>query len=214
MAKVRSPLEPMSTAVKALVTAIAVAIGVGLLAVVFVKGASVLGIGDKFICAVNTAITVGDGDGPLPGLRAAPGATVDLDSHPDYCTDAPSTGQSLLNSATEAAPFAFTVGALLLLLRLIRGAERDGLYAARTAERLRGLGWWLLVGSVVAAIAASTAEKALLDSLSRDSVVSVVSGLWSWDFPFMAILTGLGVLSFARIMRVGIAMREDLDGTV
>jgi hypothetical protein len=30
----------------------------------------------------------------------------------------------------------------------------------------------------------------------------------------MAILTGLGVLSFARIMRVGITMREDLDGTV
>jgi hypothetical protein len=112
------------------------------------------------------------------------------------------------------APFTFTVGALLLALRVIRSALRDGLYTTQAAERLRRLGWWLLAGSVLTAIATSMAEKALIASLSLDSGISAVSGMWLWDVPFMAILTGLGVLSFARIMRVGITMREDLDGTV
>ncbi|WP_405682622.1 DUF2975 domain-containing protein [Streptomyces sp. NBC_01238] len=102
----------------------------------------------------------------------------------------------------------------MLALRVTRSAARDGLYTTQTAERLRRLGWWLLAGSVLAAIATSLAEKALIASLSLDSGISAVSGMWSWDVPFMAILTGLGVLSFARIMRVGITMREDLDGTV
>ncbi|WP_330301992.1 MULTISPECIES: DUF2975 domain-containing protein [unclassified Streptomyces] len=214
MARVRNPLEPMSTAVMTAVTLIAVLMGAALLGALFADGVHIFGIGDKSVCVADTTTTASVGEEPTPGFKPAPGATVNLNAHPNYCTEAPSTVQSLLNTATQLTPFVFTVGALLLVLQLIRSAERDGLYTARTAERLRKLGWWLLVGSVLAAIAVSTAEKALIDSLSRDSGISAVSGLWSWDVPFMAILTGLGVLSFARIMRVGITMREDLDGTV
>ncbi|MFF3350750.1 DUF2975 domain-containing protein [Streptomyces sp. NPDC002779] len=204
----------MSTAVTAIVTLMAGLMGVGLLGALFVDGVTVLGIGDKFVCVMDTTTTVSIGEVPPAGFRPAPGATVDLGAHPNYCTEAASTVQGLLNAATQLAPFVFTVGALLLVLQLIRGAERDGLYTAQTAKRLRRLGWWLLAGSVLTAMAVSTAQEALIDSLSRVGDINVVSGLWSWDIPFMAILTGLGVLSFARIMRVGIAMREDLDGTV
>ncbi|MDK1472264.1 DUF2975 domain-containing protein [Streptomyces sp. 549] len=214
MARVRNPLEPMSTAVTAIVTLVAGLVGVGLLAALFVDGVHVLGVGDKPVCVMDTATTVSVGEAPTGGLKPVPGATVDLSAHPNYCTEDPSTVQSLLNTTTQLIPFVFIVGALLLVLQLIRSAERDGLYTARTAERLRRLGWWLLAGSVLTAIAVATAEKALIDSLSQGGDISVVSGLWTWDAPFMAILTGLGVLSFARIMRVGITMREDLDGTV
>ncbi|MFJ5779014.1 DUF2975 domain-containing protein [Streptomyces sp. NPDC093094] len=214
MARVRNPLEPMSTAVTSIVTLIAVLMGVSLFSALFVDGVHVLGIGDESVCVMDTSTTVGVGDEPARVFEHVPGATVGLSAHPDYCTESPSLVQSLLNTTTRLAPFVFTVGALLLVLRLIRSAKRDGLYTVRTARQLHRLGWWLLAGSVLAAMAVSTAEKALIDSLSRADDISVVSGLWMWDAPFMAILTGLGVLSFARIMRVGIVMREDLDGTV
>ncbi|WP_326783801.1 DUF2975 domain-containing protein [Streptomyces sp. NBC_00151] len=214
MARVRNPLEPMSSAVTMIVTLIAVVTVLGVFGSMFVDGVSVLGIGDTTVCVTDTTMTEGSDAPSHMGVKAAPGASMGLDASPRYCTDAPSTVQGLLNTATQVPSFAFTVGALLLVLRLIRGAEGDGLYTAGTARRLRRVGWWLLAGSVLAAIAESVGEKALIHSLSRGGDVSALSGLISWDAPYMAILTGLGVLSFARIMRVGVAMREDLDGTV
>ncbi|MEZ7004888.1 DUF2975 domain-containing protein [Streptomyces sp. AD55] len=214
MSKVRNPLEPTSTAVMAGLTVVATLTGMGLLVALFADDASVLGIGEKSFCVTDTTTTIGVDEQPIPAFRPAPGASFRVDAHPEYCTEAPSTVQALLNAATRLVPFVFIVGALLLALRLIRGAARDGLYTTRTAERLRRLGWWLLAGSVLTAIATSMAEKALLASLRLDSDISAVSGLLSWDVPFMAGFAGLGVLSFARIMRLGITMREDLEGTV
>ncbi|MFJ7966514.1 DUF2975 domain-containing protein [Streptomyces sp. NPDC096324] len=215
MARVRNPLEPMSSAVTMIVALFAAVTVLGVFGSMFMDGVSVLGIGDTTICVTDTTTTVGADDESSPmGFRAAPGVSMGLDANPRFCTDDPSAVQGLLNTATQLPSFVFTVGALLLVLRLIRGAEGDGLYTARTARRLRSVGWWLLAGSVLAAITESVGEKALIHSLSRGGDVSALSGLVSWDAPYMAILTGLGVLSFARIMRVGVAMREDLDGTV
>ncbi|MGW3665008.1 DUF2975 domain-containing protein [Streptomyces sp. NPDC005141] len=216
MATVRNPLEPLSSAVKGVVTLVAALVIAGMLSALFVDGAHVrvLGIGDNSFCVMDTSTTMGGGEVPPSELKPAPGATVNLDAHPDYCTDDPTTAQSLLNTANQVPPFVFSVGALLLVLLLIRGAEGDGLYTARTAGRLRRLGWWLVAGSVLAAIAESTTEQSLVHSLSRNSDTNTVTGLLTWHMPFMAVLTGLGVLSFARVMRIGINMREDLDGTV
>ncbi|MFD6325287.1 DUF2975 domain-containing protein [Streptomyces sp. NPDC058442] len=214
MSKVRNPLEPISTAVVTVLTVLATLTGMGLLVALFADDASVLGVGEKSVCVTDATTTIGVDEQPIPAFRPAPGASFHVDAHPEYCTEAPSVVQGLLNAATQLVPFVFIVGALLLALRLIRGAARDGLYTTQTAERLRRLGWWLLAGSALTGIATSMAEKALLASLRLDSDISAFSGLLSWDVPFMAILTGLGVLSFARIMRVGVTMREDLDGTV
>lgn len=38
--------------------------------------------------------------------------------------------------------------------------------------------------------------------------------LRAWSAPYLAILTGLGLLTFARITRAGASMREDLAGVV
>ncbi|MER5472926.1 DUF2975 domain-containing protein [Streptomyces sp. NPDC002685] len=213
MARVRNPLEPLSSAVKGIVTLLTALMVAGVLGL-FVDGSHLraFGIGDQSACVTDTSTTVGGGD--APEFKPAPGATVELDAHPRYCTDNLTTAQSLLHTATQVPAFVFSAGALLLVILLIRGAEREGLYTARTAGRLRRLGWWLAAGSVLAAIAESTAEQSLVHSLSRNADGSTVTGLLSWQIPYMAILTGLGVLSFARVMRVGITMREDLDGTV
>ncbi|MFF0189367.1 DUF2975 domain-containing protein [Streptomyces sp. NPDC005244] len=216
MARASNPLEPISTAIKAIITVIAVLLAAGVLGAMTQDGVHfrVLGIGDKNVCASDTSTTVGGGEVPPQELQAAPGATVDMDAHPNYCTDDPTTPQSLLNIAKQIPSALFTVGALLLALWLIRGAQGEGLFTARTAYRLRMLGWWLLAGSVLSAVATSVAEQALVGSLSRSDDAGALTGLLIWNAPYMALLTGLGVLSFARVMRIGITMREELDGTV
>ncbi|MDG4858737.1 DUF2975 domain-containing protein [Streptomyces sp. T-3] len=214
MAKLRNPLEPISTVTTTILAVTVAVIIASLLAAPFTN-ITVLGIGEDSVCVTDTTASTSVAEKPHPDtFRPAPGATLDLDAHPRYCTDAPSALQSVLNTAGSVVPFGFTLGALLLVVRLIRSADRDGLYTTRTAGQLRVLGWWLVAGSVLAAITVSTSEMALTATLSRDSDVLLVAGLWMWDVPFMAILTGLGVLSFARIMRIGIGMREDLAGTV
>ncbi|MFF0142094.1 DUF2975 domain-containing protein [Streptomyces sp. NPDC005227] len=210
-----NPLEPISSAIKVVVTVIAALLVAGVLGAMTLDGVHlrVLGVGDKNFCATDTSTTVGGGEVPDPEFKPAPGATVEMDAHPSYCTEDPTATQSLLNIAKQIPSSVFTVGALLLVLWLIRGAEGDGLFTARTAHRLRTLGWWLLAGGVLSAVATSVAEQALVGSLSRSGDASALTGLLSWDMPYMALLTGLGVLSFARVMRIGITMREELDGT-
>jgi hypothetical protein len=36
----------------------------------------------------------------------------------------------------------------------------------------------------------------------------------AWSFPTGMVFTALGLFTFARILRAGAAMREDLEGTV
>lgn len=120
MARVRNPLEPMSSAVTMIVTLIAVVTVLGVFGSMFVDGVSVLGIGDTTVCVTDTTKTVGPDVPSHMGFKAAPGASMGLDAHPSFCTDDPSTAQGLLNTATRVPSFVFTVGALLLVLRLIR----------------------------------------------------------------------------------------------
>ncbi|MGW6318134.1 DUF2975 domain-containing protein [Streptomyces sp. NPDC055099] len=204
----------MSTTAKVLVTLLALSLGLGLIGMLFADNVSVLGIGDASVCATDTATTTGSGGGWDSGLKPAPGAELNLDAHPEYCAQDAGLALNMLDTTSRLVPLAFTAVALLLVLRLIKGAEREGIYTPQTAGRLRGLGWWLLAGSVVSAIVTSVVDRAMLASLSADSDVQVWAGLGLWDVPFMAICTGLGILSFARIMRVGCTMREDLEGTV
>ncbi|GGV41921.1 hypothetical protein GCM10010245_65790 [Streptomyces spectabilis] len=214
MATLRNPLEPMSTAVKGAVALIAAVVLVTLLAAPFVN-VTVLGIGGDSVCATDQATTVGAGKNPFPDdIRPAPGAAVTLDAHPRYCTDDPSALQGLLSAAHVVGPLVYFLGALVLAVRLIQGAERQGLYTVQTAGRLRVLGWWMLGGSVFAAVTSSVTETSIAASLSGDGGILAASGLWMWDVPFTAIFAGLGLLTFARIMRIGAGMREDLAGTV
>ncbi|WP_162929372.1 DUF2975 domain-containing protein [Streptomyces sp. YIM 130001] len=210
----RNPLEPLSTAVTTLVAVLGAVCVLTLLAAPFLD-VSVFGIGDDSVCATDRATGIGGDEGRhLDTLRPDPGTSVVLDASPRFCTEDPAIHQVLVNTAGEFVPFAYFAGALLLTVRLIKGAERDGLYTATTAGRLRVLGWWLVVGSVFSAVVESTSESVLVASLSRTDAIHAYSGLWMFDAPFTAILAGLGVLSFARVMRIGVGMREDLAGTV
>ena len=105
------------------------------------------------------------------------------------------------------------VGTLYLAMRLARTAARDGLYTARAARLVLVLGWWLLAGGLVTGIAEGFARLNLLGLLVTWPVDWVH---WpnSWGVSWPVEWFGLGLIIFARVMRVSAGMRADLEGTV
>jgi hypothetical protein len=124
----------------------------------------------------------------------------------------PTAGQALAYTLTLLPADLLRLGALYLAMRLARTAARDGVYTAQAARLVLILGWWLLAGGFLAALAAGFARLNLLGQLVTwpvDWVHWPASWGPSWPFWF-----GLGLIIFARIMRIAAGMRADLEGTV
>ncbi|MFB9904517.1 DUF2975 domain-containing protein [Allokutzneria oryzae] len=100
--------------------------------------------------------------------------------------------------------------ALLLGLRLVSGIRDGGLHTSSTVRRLRVLGWLLLLGCVAVSLVEAFARSGFLATLFP------AGAPWfeQWDFPLWAVVLGCVLLSFAKIIRIGSEMREDLEGTV
>jgi hypothetical protein len=125
----------------------------------------------------------------------------------------PAAGQALAFAVTLLPPGLLRVGTLYLAMRLARTAARDGVYTVQAARLVLFLGWWLLAGGLVTSIAEGFAQLNLLGLLVTwhvDWVDWPASWGWSWPVEWF----GLGLIIFARIMRVSAGMRADLEGTV
>jgi hypothetical protein len=125
----------------------------------------------------------------------------------------PGAGQALAFAVTLLPDGLLRVGTLYLVMRLARTAARDGIYTVQAARLVLSLGWWLLAGGLVAGIAGGLARLNLLGML----VTWHVGWLhWpaSWGGWGTVEWFGLGLIIFARIMRVSARMRADLEGTV
>ncbi|MFD3325672.1 DUF2975 domain-containing protein [Streptomyces sp. NPDC058701] len=205
----RKLLEPLSTVVYG---------GLRLLIGLFLAGLVLNAVNGSvpFWDGVNACVTADWISSSSAGTDAA-FATRDgahVSAVPQYCADRPSAWQRTLGILSEVPAFVLFVGGLALLDRLLRSAARDGAYTRQTAYRLRFLGWFLLVGSLVAEIVRAASQAALLATLADDAPGSPGTLLGALSFPYLAILTALGLLAFARVMRTGAAMREDLEGVV
>ena len=200
-------LEPLST-----VVAIALRVLVGVVVVGFVLSLFHTGIhvGWGRDACVSTDWLSESSSGAAAEFGAKAGAVVD--ATPRYCASDPSTYQSALGALGELPSFVFLMGGLFVLNGVLRTATREGVYTLRTAARLRLLGWWLLLGGLIAEGIEAGTKTALLSTLATD----VPSDAWlaMWSTPYFKLFAALGLIAFARVMRVGVAMREDLDGTV
>jgi hypothetical protein len=201
----RKMLEPMATVVSIalrLLTALAT-VGLILSAARGTWGGGVVCIADE-----SSSTSIAENTSASP----ASGATVD--AIPRYCAENAGDMLRFLNQLGEFPTTLLLISSLFLLHRLLTGAARDGIYTTRTASRLRVLGWWLLAGSLVVAIAETTARTALLAELAKP--VEFTADIWLdlWSFPYLAVLTALGLLTFARITKAGVTMREELEGVV
>jgi len=145
-----------------------------------------------------------------PGLSPAVRATWTTAS---LCTAHPTAGQALAFAVTLLPLGLLRLGALYLAMRLARTAARDGIYTARFARLVLILGWWLLAGGLAATVAEAFARMSLLGQLVT---WHPGWGQWhlAWSVSWPVVFIGLGLITFARVMRISAGMRADLEGTV
>jgi hypothetical protein len=144
--------------------------------------------------------------GLAPGVHATWGTA-------SLCASHPTVGQALAFAVTLLPIDLLALGALYLVMRLARTAAGDGVYTPKAARLVLILGWWLLAGGLAATLAETFARVNLLGELVT---WRVDWGQWpaAWSVSWPVFWFGLGLIIFARIMRVSAGMRADLDGTV
>jgi hypothetical protein len=141
-----------------------------------------------------------------PGVRASWNAA-------SVCTAHPTAGQGLAFAITLLPIDLLHLGALYLLMRLARTAARDGIYTTTAARQVLILGWWLLAGELVATVAEGFARLNLLGQLVTWHL-DWVHWPASWGVSWPVVFIGVGLIIFARVMRISAGMRADLEGTV
>ncbi|MGW3659886.1 DUF2975 domain-containing protein [Streptomyces sp. NPDC005151] len=202
-------LEPVATMVRGVYRLFLVGLVVG--AVGPLVGTQLrLTWGGPYVCAESRSQFSTDGFTD----RFRPHAGAEAMARPSYCTDHADSAQRLFDFLGGFPSLLLVLGILFLLNRLIQGASREGVFTARTVKHLRVAGWWLLLGCLVAEVVEAGAHAALLSTLAQDYTFNAGAWLNTWQPPFALVFTALGILTFARIMRAGVAMREDLEGTV
>jgi hypothetical protein len=125
----------------------------------------------------------------------------------------PTVGQALDFAVTLLPGGVLRIGTLYLAMRLARTAARDGVYTVGAARLVLFLGWWLLAGGFLTGLAAGFARLNLLGLLVTWPI-NWVHWPASWGISWPVEWFGLGLIIFARIMRVSAGMRADLEGTV
>jgi hypothetical protein len=144
--------------------------------------------------------------GLAPGVQASWNGAILGTAHP-------TAGQALAFAVTLLPAGLLRIGTLYLAMQLARTAAREGVYTVRAARLVLFLGWWLLAGELVATLAAGFARLNLLGLLvtwHADWLHWPASWGVSWPVEWF----GLGLIIFARVMRVSAGMHADLEGTV
>lgn len=207
----RNPLEPLSTVTSVLLGLIVAGFALVLASTIFGTG-SILGFGRSAdVCADTGGLTSGSTTQSLAGQTRS-GISLMTNGF-RLCADNPTTGQRLWYTLQLLPGTVLTVGGILLVYLLVRNATRHGIYTGSIAGRLRILGWFLLAGSLVQSVIVPMAAGKLLDTMITGSSSELANGS-AYELQWPLLLTGFGVLTFARIMRIGVTMQEDLEGTV
>lgn len=147
------------------------------------------------------------------GIATQPGASISIDGTLQACALHPSLYQRWLYTCTGLPSALAWAAVLLLLWRLVRAADRNGPFTMPVAAGMRSLGWLIIIGSLAAVSAQGAATDALLNTLLRaqTSFGEAVPRISVLPVPLLA---GAALLTFARIIRRGAAMDEEIQATV
>ncbi|MEV4315072.1 hypothetical protein [Actinocrispum sp. NPDC049592] len=149
--------------------------------------------------------------GWLPGTHVTP-ACVDVGGQ-NVCRENPTVMQRFANMGDQVPAALFALGALVLLLRFLRTAANEGPYAGAVPGQLSALGWFVLVGAPVSALLFAVSQEWLRTSLTGTSGRGWFT-VWTGVFPWWSTAAGVAALTFAYILRIGVRMNEDLEGTI
>ncbi|MFK0239118.1 DUF2975 domain-containing protein [Streptomyces vinaceus] len=125
------------------------------------------------------------------------------------CQDSPSAGQRAADLGNLLPWWLFGSVALLLFSRLLAAVVREGPFTAPVASRISSLGWFLTAGTPVAGLIVGWSQSWLVGSMApMIGSGPAISG------SMVLVLVGLATVIMGKIMREGVHMREDLEGTI
>lgn len=169
-------------------------------------GTAVSHLGDDGAICVKTGFWANAAlEGGLPigqGVEASSSTT-------RLCQNDPSTAQRAADLGSQLPWALFASLALLLFSRLLDAVVSQGPFTEKVARRLTVLGWFVTVGTPLAGLVVGWSQSWLVDSM----VPIGGSGLTISD-PQVLILPGIAAVIMGKIMREGVRMREDLEGTI
>lgn len=167
------------------------------------------------LVCVNQPRTTYNGDNwTALGVSARSGAYISINGTLQACAVNPGIYQRLLFTMTELPSTVLWGGVLFILWRLVRTASVSGPFTLPVAASMRRLAWIIMIGSLAVASAQGAALDALLTTLLRaqndfGDAVPVITQVLP-----VPLLIGAALLTFARIIRHGAAMDEELQATV
>jgi uncharacterized membrane protein YraQ (UPF0718 family) len=177
---------------------------------------SVWGFGHAPICATQPG-TYGSSDWTTAqlGVTARPGASIDVNGALQACAAHPGTGQRALYTLTSLPGWLVWGCVLFLLWRVMVATRRTGPFTAQAAAAMRRLGWLIVAGSVVAALIQGLALDELLNTMlvPRTGFYNLITAPLYALLPVPA-LAGAALLTFARFIRLGADMDDEIKGTV
>ncbi|MET8685144.1 DUF2975 domain-containing protein [Streptomyces sp. NPDC004732] len=125
------------------------------------------------------------------------------------CQDSPSVGQRAAELGDGLPWLLFGALALLLFSRLLDAVLLQGPFTDAVSRRLTALGWFVTVGTPLAGLVVGWSHSWLVSSMAP-----IVGSGPTVSGPQALILAGLAAVIMGKIMREGVRMREDLEGTI
>jgi hypothetical protein len=174
-------------------------------------------LGTRTVCVTQPGTQYADSGWRMAASEATakPGSSISVNGTLLACTTHATIGERVLYAVAQLAIVLFWACVLLLLWRMIVLARRTGPFTPAVARAMRRLGWFVIGGSLVASVVHLLATDMLLVSMVRfpNPFVNLIF-LPVRDMVPVPILAGAALITFARIIRVGAAMDDELQGTI
>jgi DUF2975 family protein len=165
------------------------------------------------VCVTQPGAEYNSSGWNTPFVTARPGSSVSIIGNLQVCADHPTLGQQALSILAALPAVLFWGGVLFLLWRMMLSARRNGPFTPRVAAAVRRLGWFIIIGSVTAAVVHLIAIDTLLTIMSKITNPFPNLILVPLHLP-VPILTGAALLTFARIVNAGAAMDAEIQATI
>ena len=206
--RLTEPLESVTTLFGALMI-IAALVGVAFL----VFGSGTFGGVPGNVCVTQPGAQYSGSDWNTPFATARPGHSISIIGSLEVCADHATLGEQALGVMAALPAVLFWGGVLFLLWRMMVTARRNGPFTPRVAAAVRRLGWFIIIGSTIAAVVHLIAIDTLLTVMTKITNPFPNLILVPLHLP-IPILTGAALLTFARIVTAGAAMDAEIQATI
>ncbi|MFD6337974.1 DUF2975 domain-containing protein [Streptomyces sp. NPDC060131] len=125
------------------------------------------------------------------------------------CQDSPSAGQRAADLGGELPWLLFGSLALLLFSQLLKAVLERGPFTEAVSRRLTVVGWFVAAGTPLAGLVVGWSQSWLVGSMAP-----IVGSGPTVSGSLVLVLPGLAAVIMGKIMRDGVRMREDLEGTI